>query len=144
MFNSHIYIHSILYVHLLILVISNVIHIIRMKKGRRAQSAPVRRPPPPHHPPSFATKDKVSNKQHTSLNTTNTSYSIPTLKVPQQQQHKNNFSSSISFSSRSSRSTRDTLLDDFTTKFVKTRNELNARNQQCELLALEIEKYKKV
>jgi len=35
------------------------------------------------------------------------------------------------------------VLDEFTTRFLKTKNELKERNQQCELLAIEIDKYKK-
>jgi hypothetical protein len=47
-------------------------------------------------------------------------------------------------STRSRQLGRDKLLDEFTTRFVKTRSLLHERNEQCALLANEIPKYKKV
>ncbi len=38
---------------------------------------------------------------------------------------------------------RDKLLEEFTTRFVKTRGQLNERNEQCTSLANEIPKYKR-
>jgi hypothetical protein len=105
----------------------------------RSLSAPVRRPPattgptkPPPHTPSHTPRTQ-------SIQPSSSTRSVRATHTPS---HPS--SSSSSSSTRSARSQRNTLLDDFTSKFIKTRNELHARNQQCEHLAQEIEKYKKV
>lgn len=93
---------------------------------QRAQSAPVRGRPPVtvvHKPAKPARPTPTHN--HTSTPPTHYQNHAPVT-------------------SRSARSGRNNILDDFTTRFIKTRNELHARNQQCESLAQEIEKYKKV
>lgn len=111
--------------------------------AQRSRSAPVRGRPP------------AGNININNIINNNTKIKKPTTRTPRQQQspaiHNHislppkHYSSSASYTSaRSARSGRNNILDDFNTKFVKTRNELHARNQQCESLAQEIEKYKKV
>lgn len=87
---------------------------------------------PRHHSPSKHTPHHPSTSHHPPSN----HHNVPHIPLHHSQPRQQG--------PRSARSVRDTLLDDFTTKFVKTRNELHARNQQCESLAQEIDKYKKV
>lgn len=55
-----------------------------------------------------------------------------------------NAASNLVSNSRNRQLGRDKLLEEFTTKFVKTRSELHTRNEQCTSIANEIPKYKKV
>lgn len=110
--------------------------------GGRSQSRPRTRPTPlvrqssagsiPLHPPSTI-HHQHSSSLHTTRHTSPHRHSTAPLS-----------SSALSTSRSLTRSTRDAMLEEFTSKFLKTKNDLHARNQQCELLAVEIEKLQKV